>query len=173
MCWKYKQVKVINLYDWSFYLASVFFVMGLLVSQPFLFFFFFLYKHFIMTYVVKGFHPCPADSCSPGTVASQHAGYSDSFLNTDSWDPFCIYWSWRDFMKKLSGQREWGCWQFPLECGCRCQGNQISLVVKGIRPFVCTCSQNICSVHGNNACGNNHHLVFLVLTQCLLWNYRW
>lgn len=98
---------------------------------------------------------------------------SDSFLNTDSWDPFCIYWSWRDFMKKLSGQREWGCWQFPLECGCRCQGNQISLVVKGIRPFVCTCSQNICSVHGNNACGYKHHLVFLVLTQCLLWNYRW
>lgn len=29
------------------------------------FFAFCVFKHFVMTYVVKGFHPRPADSCSP------------------------------------------------------------------------------------------------------------
>lgn len=54
---------------------------------------FFLFEHFVMAYVVKGFHLCPADSCSPGAVLPQHTGYNDSSLNRDSSDPFLWFFS--------------------------------------------------------------------------------
>lgn len=52
------------------------------------------------------FIPALLTHAPTGAAASQHTGRTDSSLNADSWDPFSIYWSWREFMKTQSGQSQ-------------------------------------------------------------------
>lgn len=87
-----------------------------------------------MAYVVKGFHLCPADSCSPGAVLPQHTGYSDSSLNRDSSDPFLWFFPplIPVFLRKVRPKTAVGLptsWQFPLE-----RRLQVST---GFGPLVC------------------------------------
>lgn len=127
-----------------------------------------VFGNFTMTYGVRGFHPCPADSCSPGAAASQHTGCTDSSLNTDSWDPFSIYWSWREFMKTQSGQSQLSP-PPPLYDNLMAISTWVQLQASRQLDFVAVALEMEKTSTGRKK--KAPLFIFLVQTQCNLWNY--
>lgn len=76
-------------------------------------------------------------------------------------------------MKKLNGHKTLGLFVIVQQARCSFHSSGTAgvkatgffLVVQRVQPFMCTCTKNICSVHGNNAC-SEHEMVTATTQLC-------